>query len=101
MRNQDAAAVEDHDIPAPHCRRLDFLYDDKVPGRKPRAHAAADNAQNDVAAFTNSVEKLMGVETLRGGNQRTGCLSLFNSRMCGLAVLRRRGGSNYSHLANL
>jgi hypothetical protein len=104
MRNQEAAAVEDHDIPAPYCRRLDFLYDDKVPGRKPRAHTAANNSQNDVAAFTDSVVKLLGAETLRAGNYcigRIGWLAILNSVFYGLAVLRRPGESIYSHLTNL
>ena len=71
MGNQEAAAVEDDDIAASYCQRLDFLDDDEVPGGKPRTHAPAYDAQNNVTPFTKSVEKLMRTEILRAGNQRT------------------------------
>ena len=101
MGNQEAAAPEDHDIPASYHWRLDFFYDDEIPWLKPRTHASTRNAQNNVAAFANSVEKLTGVETLRAGNQWTGWLARLNSRIYGLAVLRRHGQNIHTHLTNL
>jgi hypothetical protein len=87
MRNQQAASQEDDYIPPPHRPGFDSLDDEKIPGDKPRTHASANNAQNEMAALANSIKKLRRIEIRWAGHECVGCRSHSDSKNYGLAAV--------------